>query len=307
MSKIVYRPRTTKRRASSKDEFELCYIRHKYFRKTLYNPTVEEMNSYEAIIKNFSRKTCWTYGQLLSAVGFGLEDVENIGRIHLISFLGLFSLESDMGKYSDFVSTYEKTSKTAPQAIDLLDKNRANFTLFLRQRMEELIRICRQKVKNIRGVPMDTGHFFMGPKPGPKDIKKLLEDHSKYGFKKIDPSIFRTARKRSGHTDKNKFKFKGKWYVTIPALQKTLEFVDFSGSGQDPYDSIHNMNPEQVLFHKEEESFWEQKKADFASASKDDKIKMISQFVKNNSENPTYKEEIQIAEKYLRKLGVDLE
>lgn len=240
MSKIVYRPRKSKTRISSKDEFELCYIRHRYFRKTLYNPTVKDMAEYENIVKNLSRKTFYTYRNLLGAIGFDREDVENVGRIHLVSFLGLFSLESDPGKYAEFSSSYGKTSGNAPDPLDILSKNRANFTLFLKQRMEELIRICRQKVDNVKGPPAES-------------------------------------------------------------------LVDFSGSGLDPYDNIHNMTPEQILFHKEEEDYWEQKKRDFGKKSKDDKIKMISQFVKNNSDNPHYEEEIRTAERYLKRLGVDLE
>jgi hypothetical protein len=307
MSKIVYRPKSAKGRIHSKDEFELCYLRHKYFRKTLYNPTTKDMAPYDKIVENLSRNTFFTYKSLFSYIGFGLEDVENIGRIHLVSFLGLFSLESDPGKYADFITTYKKASHSGPDLIDLLNKNRANFTLFLKQRMEDLVRVCRQKARNIKGTQTEQAHFFCGKNTPPQDVKKLLDNYDQYGYRKIDLSSFRTARKKAKKLTKTKFQFNDKWYIAVPIEYKRLELIDFSGSGLDPYDNIHNMTPEQILFHKQEESFWEQKKQDFRNKPKVDRVKMVSQFVKNNATNPDFQEEIKIAERYLKRLGVPLE
>jgi hypothetical protein len=303
---IVYRPRTMKRRASSKDEFELCYLRHKYFRKTLENPTVEDLARYERVVSSLARNTYYTYRNLLHIVGFNVEDVENIARIHLVSFLGLFALESNPKEYVDFIYSYKHVNGVIPESSEILNKNKANFTLFLKQRMEDLVRICRQKAGNIKGAPADSMLFFSGPKAPPQDINKLIEDYKKYGFKKLDLSSFRTIRKKAGKRTDTKFKYGRRWYVAIPVEYKKLELIDFSGSGLDPYDNIHNMNPEQILFHREEEDYWEKKKEDFRNTSKDDRVEMVSQFVKKNSNNPKFSEEVKIAEKYLKKMGVDL-
>jgi len=303
----ILRPKPSKERIHSKGEFELCYIRHKYFRRTLHNPTLKDMAPYEKIVYNLSRNTYYTYKNLFQSIGFEHEDIENIGRIHLVSFLGLFSLENVPQKLREFVRHYKKSSGHKPSSNDFLDKNKANFTIFLKQRMEDVVRICRQKARNIKGMPTEINYFFCGLKAPPKDLTKLVDDYEKYGFKKIDLSSFRTIRKKAKKLKETKFKYGKKWYVAIPVEHKRLELVDFSGSGLDPYDSIHNMNPEQILFYKEEEEFWEKKKEDFQNKPKNDRIQMVSDFVKNNRKNPLFEEEILIAEKYLKKLGADLE
>ncbi len=303
----VYRPKSAKSRIHSKDEFELCYIRHKYFRKTLYNPTQTDMKPYEKIVDRQARHTFFTYRHLFQAISFDLEDVVSIGNIHLVSFLGLFSMESIPEKYHEFSDTYKKLNGTPATSVDFLNKNKANFTLFLKQRMEDVVRICRQKARNVRGVPTESTYYFVGTKRPPKNIKLLIEDYSKYGFKRMDLSSFRTVKKKAKKTKQTKFSFNRKWYVAVPVEQKKLELIDFSSAGLDPYDNIHNMNPEQILFHKEQEEFWDQKKEDFRNRSKGDRVQMVSEFVKNNSDNPHLQEEIAIAQKYLKRLGVEVE
>jgi hypothetical protein len=304
---IVYRPKSSDSRIHSKDEFELCYIRHKYFRKTLHNPTDKEMSPYAQIMKTLSHRTYYTYKNLFQSIGFEHDDVENIARIHLVSFLGLFSLESAPHKYREFVSSYKKNSGEKPSESELLGKNKANFTLFLKQRMEDVVRICRQKARNIRGMPTEVNYFFCGTKRPPRDLNKLIDNYEELGYKKIDLSSFRTIRKKANKLTDTKFKFNKKWYIAVPLEHRVLELSDLSGSGLDPYDNIHNMNPEQLLFHKEEEEYWDKKKEDFKNTPKDDKVHMVSQFVKKNASNPLFKEEVEIAERLLEKLGADLE
>jgi hypothetical protein len=303
---FVYRPKSKEGRIHSKDEFELCYIRHKYFRKTLHNPTSEEMYPYKKIVETQARHTFFTYRHLLQAVGFDIEDVASIGCIHLVSFLGLFSLESIPTKYEEFAYSYKKLNGSKATPNDFLSKNKANFTMFLKQRMEDIVRICRQKVRNVKGVPVETMYYFYGKQRPPEDTRKLLDGYESYGFKKIDLSSFRTIKKRSKKKTAQ-FYYGRKWYVAVPMEQKKLELVDFSGAGLDPYDNIHNMNPEQILFHKQEEDFWEQKKEDFRNKPKDDRVEMVVNFIKTNRNNPHLEEEIKTAERYLKRLGVSVE
>lgn len=303
----VYRPKSAKKRIHSKDEFELCYIRHKYFRKTLYNPTPEDMKPYEKIVERQSKHTYFTYRHLFQAISFDLQDVASIGNIHLVSFLGLFSMESVPREYQEFADMYKNINGTQATPVDFLNKNKANFTMFLKQRMEDVVRICRQKARNVKGIPTESTYYFVGRKRPPKNLRLLAENYSDYGFKRMDISSFRTIKKKAKKTTHTKFYYSKKWYVAVPVEHKKLELIDFSGAGLDPYDNIHNMNPEQVLFHKQEEERWDQKKEDFRNSHKDDKVKMVSEFVKNNSDNPNLAEEIAIAEKFLKRWGVEIE
>jgi hypothetical protein len=304
---IIYRPKSNKARIHSSDEFELCYLRHKYFRKTLYNPSPEDMKPYTKIVENLARHTYMTYRHLFHSIGFDQNDVTSIGNIHLVSFLGLFSLESVPAKYHEFADMYKKLNGTQATTMDFLNKNRANFTMFLKQRMEDVVRVCRQKAKNIKGTIADERHFFCGTRKPPQILKNLLENYHKYGYKKIDLSSFRTIKKKAKNKNDVIFRHNKKWYIAVPIEQKKLELIDFSGSGLDPYDNIHNMNPEQILFHRQEEDYWERKKESFRKQPKNSKVKMLIDFVKDNAKNPSLTEEVRTAKKMLRKMRVEIE
>src|SRR5271165_4896229 len=102
MSKRVARPKAAKGKIQTRNEFELCYLRHQYLRKAKYNPTVEQMEPYIKIAINLSKKTFFAYKKLLYLVGLELDDVVNIARVHMVSFLGLYSLERMKEKRIEF-------------------------------------------------------------------------------------------------------------------------------------------------------------------------------------------------------------
>ena len=89
----VTRPEPSEKKIRTSDDFELCYLRHQYFRRVKYNPTEQEMAPYMGIVANLTKNTFFTYFNLFKAVGMYQDDILNIGRVHLVSFLGLYSLE----------------------------------------------------------------------------------------------------------------------------------------------------------------------------------------------------------------------
>jgi hypothetical protein len=305
MSNFVDRPKAAKKKIHSKNEFELCYLRHQYFRKANYNPTEAEMRPFMRIVEHLAKNTFFTYRNLFHMVGLESEDVINIGRIHLVSFLGLFALERMPEKYKDFVNMFKERSDRKPSTTELMDKNKANLTMFLKQRMEDVVRVCRQKARNIRGVPTEEFYVYYGLKKPPKVLRNLLEDHEKFGFRKIDMAVFRSIKKKLNRKNNEIFKFNQYWYVCVPVEQKSLGLIDFSGAGMDPYDNMHNMDPERILFNKQETEYWKDKKEKFDNYADSTKMRLIATFVRNNNNNPIYSEELKTAKKMLKAYGVE--
>lgn len=301
----IERPQADKRKISYRNDFELCYMRHTYIRKVDYNPTEADMQPYMKTIIQQAQKTFYTYRGLFQLVGFYLDDVVNIGRIHLIGFLGLYSLEKVPEKYEAFEEIFFKKHVKIPKAKDVEDKNKANFTIQLKQRMETLVRVCRQKARNIKGWPTEEFYVFYGPKRPPRNLKKLLENHEKYEFKKLDMATFKSIKKRKSIRNNDKpFQFAGSWYVAVPLEKHVLCLADFTGAGQDPYDSIHNKNPEELLFDKIREEEFEQKKAAFEAHTDKRKEVILRGFIHKNKKNPMFTEEIALARKYLKTLEI---
>jgi hypothetical protein len=303
----VDRPKADKKKIHCKNEFELCYLRHQYLRKVDFNPSEEQMRPYFGIVSNLAKNTFFTYRNLFGTVGLESEDLISIGQVHLVSFLGLFSVEKFTDeKLEAFIKSYEVKYRRHIEEEGVLDKNKANFTLFLKQRFEDVVRICRQKVRNIKGYPTDDHYVFYGPKKPPKMLTDLLVDHEKYGFKKMDIAVFKTIRKKAGARGANFFKFNDNYYVSVKHEHRNLDLVDFSGAGLDPYDSIHNMSPERIFFDQEDIIFWENKRVEFDSYPVSRRVKLIKSFISKYKNKKDYKDEIKTARKLLKSMEAQL-
>lgn len=311
----IERPQAESRKIHSKDEFELCYLRHQYLRRVEYNPTAADMEPYMKIVSIQAKKTFTTYLNLFKLVGLDYDDMVNIGRVHLVSFLGLFSLDKTPEKYREFVEIHLKKTNSEPTTEVIDNKNRANLTLFMKQRMEDVVRVCRQKARNIKGMATDEFYVFYGPKRPPRNVRKLLEDHEKYGFKKMDIAAFKTIRKRVMKDKKAKrtkpiqptksheiLNFAGSYYVSIPLEHRDLTVLDFAGANLDPYDNIHNKSPEELMLHNLDINEFERKKANFDAQTSKRKENIVRNFIRKNKKNPLFREEIVLARKFLEEL-----
>lgn len=302
----IERPAAEKRKIHSKNEFELCYLRHQYLRRVSFNPTESDMAPYMQIVTHQAKNTYYTYKNLFKLVGFDVDDVINIAKVHLVSFLGLYKLDKVPKKYEEFLALHMKKWTREANAEDIDNKDKANLTMFMKQRMEDVVRVCRQKARNIKGMPVEEFYVFYGPKRPPKDSRALLEDHEKYGYRKLDMGSFKSIKKKMKiKSNDEPFKFSGFWYIAVPLEKRNLTLLDFAGAGLDPYDSIHNKNPEELLFHQLNEDEYEQKRAEFESSSDKRKEDRVRHFIRKNKGNPLFREEIALAKKFLKDLRAE--
>jgi len=304
----------------SKDEFELCYLRHQYLRRVTSEVTATDMAPYIKIVSHQAKKTFYAYRNLFKLVGFECDDVINIAKAHLISFLGLYKLDKVPKKYQEFLLAHTKKYLKEAGPADVDNKDRANLTMFMKQRMEDVVRVCRQKARNIKGMPVEEYYAFYGPKKPPRNAYKLLKDHERYGFRKLDTASFKSIKKRSKRAlnlIKNKgnrrkpnhnadkpesFLFAGYWYVAVPLEKRSLELEDLTGAGIDPHDNIHNRNPEELLLDKFNEEEFEHKKAEFKASSPKRQEDRVRHFINKHKGNPMFREEIMLAKKFLSDL-----
>jgi len=173
----------------------------------------------------------------------------------------------------------------------------------MKQRMNDIIRIFRQKAKNIKGLKVDEYIAFYGSNPPPEDIFKLLDDNQAYGFKILDGVAFKAIKKKTKTEIGETFQFAGSYYVSVPLEQRNLTLLDLVGAGLDPHENYHNMNPEKILQDREQEIRFDKKARVFQNSSNEEKAKTIFDFIEKNEGNPTFQEEIAIAKKFLRNLG----
>lgn len=302
MENEVLRPIAPTRKIRTSDDFELCYLRHQYLRRVKFNPTPEQMAPYEKIIEHFAKNTFFTYYSLFKYVGMYKEDVTNIARVHLVSFLGLYSLEQNENNMYEFALGYllDKQIQREPNQNEIDQKNKANFTCFLKQRMEDLVRVCRQKVKNVKGQLYEEYAVFSGPLAPPEIPTKILKESEQYGYKKIEYAAFKAVRKKAKvDSDATIFDYNGIWYVALLLEQRNLDIDDLVGSTSNPYDNHHNMSPDTVLEKKQ----CTELSASFHGQKGFAKKKILRNFVAKNENNRHYQEEIATAKRILRSLG----
>jgi hypothetical protein len=291
----VIRPQASDEKIRTSDNFELCYLRHQYFRRVKYNPTEKEMQPYIKIVEHLTKNTFFTYFNLFKAVGMYHDDILSIGRVHLVSFLGLYSLEKNKEKREEYIDRIIKYEFRTPDEADFNQKNKANFTLFFKQRMEDLVRVCRQKVRNIKGQQSEEYSTFCGKQRPPKYIRSILDSYEEIGYKKISSSVFKSIRKKANvNHDASIFKYDNTWYVSIVLEQKNLNIEDIIGSGSNPYENIHNMQPDDVYVEKMCYTF--------DKKSSNEKQNILRDFIAKNEFNGQYKQEIITAKKLLRSL-----
>ena len=296
----VTRPAASEDKINHRESFELCYLRHQYFRRVKYNPTEEEMHPFMKIVENLSKNTFFVYVNLFKAVGMYHDDVLNIGRVHLVSFLGLYALSRMEEKKKEFIDKFERYEFRTPDEKDFEQKDKANFTMFFKQRMEDLVRVCRQKVRNINGHPSEEFVVFCGKDSPPKQPRRLLKNHEELGYKRLDFSIFKSFRRKAKvNGDATMFVFDNTWYVAIAIEQKKLSLDDLVGSDSNPYNNEHNMQPDAMYEEKESDRLG----ALFSGKPRSKKVKILRKFIAKNRLNRQYSEEILTARRLLRRLG----
>jgi len=301
---LIIRPAAPEEKIHYREDFELCYLRHQYFRKVDYNPTQQEMEPYQKIAAKLASNTFFTYRPLLRIIGLEKEDLVNIANVHLVSYLGLFSLEQVPKKYTDFVRVFKQYANHKPKKEDILDRNKSHFTLFLKQRMEELVRICRQKAKNIKGFSVDGFNYYCGSNLPPRPLKELIKNYERLGFRKLDAAVFKSIKRRAKVFDDSIFLMGNNYYIAVPIPKKSLTVEDFNGADMGPRDTLHNMSPEELYFTLEDKNIWDKRQQDFDNKPVRSKVWTLKRFIKNNKSNRSYRQEIRAAREILEGLKV---
>lgn len=286
------------KKVNTKDDFELCYLRHQYLRKLDTNPTKEEFQPFSTVINKTASKTYAIYRKLFFSVGFEYQDIVRVCESHLTAYLGLNKIELDNKKFNVFVEKFVERNKFHPTDEDILDKNKANFTLELKQRMEDLVRISRQKVRNVRGVPMQKFAYFSSKELPQLTSMEILKNYRKYGIKKLDSAIFRSIKKKAKPLNQDKFFFGGLWLFSIPTEYSDLSLNDMVAAGLDPRTESHHRNPEELIIMSEQKDMMKHELRKFTKYKKiatKEKVDMLRSFVELKKDDLRYKSEVRTA------------
>jgi hypothetical protein len=302
---IVERPAPPLKKINSRDDFELCYLRHQYLRRAKSNPGQAEMDLYSPIAAHMARNTFFTYQGLFHLVGLDMEDMVSISKVQIVSFLGTMEITQDPVKYERFVCAHQKKYTKDPGPADIIQKNKANLTFFIKQRMQDVVRVCQQKARNIKGMSVDEFYAYTGAKQLPPWVIPLLtKNNEKYGYRKIDVATFKSARKKAKPKNETWFKYNNMWFISVPVDHRALELEDLAGADQDPRDNYHNMDPERIMIERDNFIQMENKKNNFQILPDQEKKIVFEAFIRENKRNKKLASEVETARKILVQMGL---
>ena len=283
-----------------KDDFELVAIRWKYFLKSP-NPTTDRLKQLKPMVNKISKENWNKFKNVYSIVGYDLDDITNIALCHAVNFLGNFSIEENNEvKREQFINVYKNRNgeDTYPTDKDFKLKNLYNLSKFLVQRMEEVAKVCYQKNRSIRGTG-ETFKIFSSKNPVEVEDRTLIEHKGSYGYKEITKKKYKELKKKNNIKNDENF-YDGKTYIRVVSLAaKNIGTEDFLDSYIRNNSSYYKA-PDELIQMNEEKSFLTEYREKFESFTKNEKKKLIKDFIDNNKNNIYVKEELFAAREFLK-------
>jgi len=230
-------------RINSKDNFELVYIRHRYFRNSK-NPSDSRMLRFQEMAHNIARKQYYMNVRMFKGVGMEVNDLKSIAMVHVVSFISMSGLHENPKLMVKFLSDHKKLKgKTSvPNDKDIFLREAYNLSRFLKQRFFEMVKVCRSKNYNVRGSVSYKG-FFKETEHADKDVSdlQLKQQYNFYGYVKITETEFKRLKKEDINIKTRSVMLEGDY----------LTEEDIKGSYLDPRFNSFNMNPEDRLIISE--------------------------------------------------------
>ena len=201
--------------------FEKSCLMERYFKRInkdyLLSMDKKVFDSYKDIVSQESRKTYAKFKNTFKNVGLELDDLENISRVYLVGYLGLYSLDNNPSAMAKFVDSFQRKNKTdnLPPKEIVLKKDRSNFISNLKQKLPMLADICRSKSTNI--VCCGGYRKYLKIKDA-KDIQIVSELKGEIipeGYLLVTKREFLEAKKENNSKRKKKFLHKGFWYLAV--------------------------------------------------------------------------------------------
>lgn len=190
----VLMPIDPSKHVSTKEHFELTYLRWRYFMRAS-NPSEELIRQYEKAAYKVAKEAFNDHHESMKLSGLEIEDVCNIALVHLISYLGCYSLQfSESGQEK----VVEKRKKAEFPDEEVKRKDLSNMMVFIQQRMRDLVRVFKQKNKNVLGEHSVAILYQLIDKEVPCTDLELIKAPDKYGYRRVTPSQYKEVKRKLG-------------------------------------------------------------------------------------------------------------
>ena len=162
--------------------FELTSIRWRYFIRS-ENPSEQKIKEYEELVKTLCSSYFKKNKQMFLYAGIELDDLINIARIQVVSYLGCFSINSNPEIRERFTKRFIENNGRVPEQADYELVDRKYFNNFLTQRLSDLKNFTPYKIRGMTGSAIKA-KYFKGPSSIMPTDTQLLSNPKAVGYEK---------------------------------------------------------------------------------------------------------------------------
>jgi hypothetical protein len=276
-----------KTRKNAHEHFEDVYLRSSYLERIKPEQTGlfsqfhhEYKNTIDILALRYYRRNT----SFFKTVGFEPKDIYNFCNIQAWSFIENFSIVANDSAMRSFLrKRAEKYSDRdyPPTAEEITKKDKSNFIFFLNQRLSDLVRISKAKIRNIRGTK-EISSFFeqINPNLDTELVLEIARDPKKYGYRELSNTevvALKKEMKKDFRYEDFSHKSKKYKYISYKNFLSKDDAVDlFHG----PHTNMFYLRPDQ--FSEFEDELAQSEKitmmvSEFKSLRSEDKIKVLKQ------------------------------
>jgi hypothetical protein len=296
-----------KKQANYKDSFEDLYLRHDYLKK-ITDHDLEGLQKHEKIAKATARIMYNKLRMTYEKVSFYYEDVLNITRVYVAGFLGNYSFNVQPDKLAIFENEFLVRHGRLPDQSEIDRKERNNLINFLRQRLQTCSVFCERKSRNIVVGRGERVFFAYTALTVPASNDAILENPDLFGYRRLtSKEVANLKNKKNLEEEKDHKGFKIISIESHSQMPIPLFVRDFDNNDHVNGDSFSEIvhekltqSTEESIIDVEEDIQLSALKEKFNNFSEKQRKQMLSNFIKQNKDNPRLGDEIKAARKLLK-------
>lgn len=283
-------------------DFESLLFRWRYLSK-ISMPSSAEIEQYRSVINRASDTAYVSFTHQLKSCGVEREDLRSLAMVHVMSYIGLFSLQKNDDKRQRFIQFFEKKNGVAPSSADLDKKDKANAYSFVHQRLFENVMYFWRKQRSYSGITKQIRYFIGKPMEKKAHHLVFLRKFKQFGFVEITQQKAEEILQRPvlvGHhkvPDGTVIRVLGD---RTPLASVDLEFFSLEKEMNKNFE--RTLNPEEILVDKQDTVSFDMFEQKFHTMTDKQKARVLKKFLKENHSTDSMMNEKNTAENLLAQL-----
>lgn len=266
------------------------------------NPPADLIHKYKKAAFKAAKESYNQHYDTFKSSGMEIDDVCNIALVHLVSYLGSYSIQHTEEPTKKFKEAHPDMSEQ-----DVAKKDLSNLIHFVSQRMKDLVRVCRQKNQHVLGEKTIAVLFQLVDTEVMCPDMDLLKSPFKYGYRRVSAKDYKALREKMSEPMKaGRFVFGGVTYRFVYMSMQPIWLSEYENS-----DDMAMFNPQPEISSQDSPNAarvrWRKERllVRYEKADRKNKVRMLHRAISFLGKKGGFEEEIALARKMLNMLRSD--